>query len=156
MDDTLSTDYYAIVGLSATAENDRQISSESQISAADVLWVKKQDLKDFIFGKTPEQQLANDIEDLRRRGDILESNGECGTEAESFVLLAMGQSKSRDGKYRERYPHGKFWLTYSPTMPEQPVNLVMQRHALESLPSSRHFKVYRDKTVKLITKEDNR
>lgn len=54
------------------------------------------------------------------------------------------------GMARLRYPHGKFWLTYSDGYDEKPVNLVVPRETLERLPRSKHLTVTRD----CIKKED--
>lgn len=42
------TDIYAFVGLSATVDDVTKLSDSSQITAADIVWVKKQDLVDYI------------------------------------------------------------------------------------------------------------
>jgi hypothetical protein len=60
----------------------------------------------------------------------------------------LGYIKTPNGKYRTKYSHKKFWLTYSSRKPEKPMNIVVPRATLESLPHSRHFIVTKGKVVK--------
>lgn len=138
----LSTDYYAIISLSCTVDDDRLLSSSSQISAADVLWVKKQDVIDFItsfdgyYGKITIDQLKKDIQQLRFDGD-------------NNVTDIFGKhTVDSKGRARFKYPHKKYWLTYSTKKKEKPINLVMLRDDLEKLPHTRHFIVTKEKVVK--------
>lgn len=50
---SLSTDYYAIIGVYAYTDDENSISADSQISACDILWVKKQDAIDFVEQHMP-------------------------------------------------------------------------------------------------------
>lgn len=131
----LSTDYYAIIGLSATVSDDVQLSSSSQISAADVLWVKKQDVVDYVqsfdgnYGKITLQQISADASELRMHADI------------GYRDVFGNRTLDADGKARHKYPHRKYWLTYSTRMKEKPVNLVIPRDTLEKLPHTIHFVV---------------
>lgn len=122
----LSTDYYAYIGVSATTNVEAQLTSESQISAADVLWVKKQDVLDFV-------QEQSSIEELK---------------ADANSLRDSAQYSYGAPKLRKTYSHRKFWLTYSTYLKEQPVNLVTTRQNLEALPHTKHFIVYKGKVVK--------
>ena len=141
----LSTDFYAIIGLSASCGNDYQLTSTSQISAADVLWVKKSDIKDFISKYVGLDMLQANVEALREESDNLETDADY----EALMQCAFCYGKSKDGKYRRKYEHGKFWLTYSSHMHEKPINLVIGRKTLESLPHSRHFIVTEGKVRKV-------
>ncbi len=83
-----------------------------------MLWVKKSDVKDMVREQMTDQQLEDDVEELKEDLD-----------AQCF------------GKTRKRYSHNKFWLTYSANLKEQPVNLVTTRATLEKLPHSKHFRI---------------
>ena len=50
-----------------------------------------------------------------------------------------------DGKSRKRYKHNKYWLTYSNSLEEQPVNLVTTRENLLKLPHTKHLIITREK-----------
>lgn len=139
--DSLSTDYYSIIGLSATVSNINDLTATNQITAADVLWIKKQDVVDFINenGLTKEQ-LQQDSEEIRDR-------------ANSNTTDIFGNtSLDRNGKCRTKYNHNKFWLTYSTKMREQPVNLVIPRENLLQLYHSTHFIVHRNKVNIIVNK----
>lgn len=143
MNQSLSTDYYAIISLSATTDDESKLSSVDQISAADVLWVKKQDVLDFIHWSIDAQDLANDISSIRETNNKIEKD-ENGWY--SLMPDCLGYSKAYNGKYRTKYDHGNFWLTYSYDMHEQPVNIVLRRSTLEScLKHTKHFIVTKGK-----------
>lgn len=143
LNDKLSTDYYAIISLSCTVDDDRQLSSSNQISAADVLWVKKQDVLDYIqsfeghYGKITISQLKKDIQQLRFDGD---------NNVTDIFGYHVVDSK---GRARFKYPHKKYWLTYSTTLEEKPINLVMHRDEIEKFPHTRHFIVTKEKVNKI-------
>lgn len=120
----LSTDYYAYISVYSYGNDENAISAKSQISACDVLWVKKQDVVDMVEEQMPIDQLKADAAELRQ--------------------------DSTTTKKRKTYLHQKFWLTYSAWMHEKPVNLVVPRQTLEKLPHSRHFIVHENKKVKKI------
>lgn len=125
VNDNLSTDYYAYIGVSASVDNESELTSESQISAADILMFKKQEVIDLVEEETTMQQLKDDATDLRNE--------------------YRGYSNY---KQRKTYPHRKFWLTFSKGMSERPINLVLPRKTLEGLPSTKHFIVYTNKKVR--------
>lgn len=136
--DSLSTDYYSIIGLSANTSDIDQLSSSDQISAADVLWVKKQDVIDFINDNNlSKEQLKQDAVEIRDRGN--------NNKTDIFGNTALDKS----GKCRTRYNHKNFWLTYSTKMKEQPVNLVIPREHLLKLPHSTHFIVTKSRVNKI-------
>ena len=136
--DSLSTDYYSIIGLSANTSDINQLSSSAQISAADVLWVKKQDVIDFINDNNlSKEQLKQDAVEIRDRGN--------NNKTDIFGNTALDKS----GKCRTRYNHKNFWLTYSTKMKEQPVNLVIPRENLLKLPHSTHFIVTTSRVNKI-------
>ena len=143
LNDALSTDYYAFIGLSATVDDDRQLSSADQISAADVLWVKKQDLLEYVqsfdghYGRITLQQLKKDINQLRCDGDC------------NATDIFGSHTLDDKGKARWHYPHRKYWLTYSTNLDERPINIVIPRKTLESLPHSKHFIVTKEKVNKI-------
>lgn len=56
---------------------------------------------------------------------------------------------NKTDKFRKRYPHNKFWLTYSSSLREKPVNLVMTRDTLSSLKSTKQIIISRDKIKKV-------
>lgn len=124
----LSTDYYAFIGVYSYGDDENALSDSSNISACDVLWVRKQDVKDFVEEHVSMEQLKRDAEELREDGP------------DSWTT-----------KRRKIYDHRRFWLTYSAWMPEKPVNLVFPRKELEKLSKSRHFIVTREG----VKKEEN-
>ena len=142
LNDNLSTDFYAIISLSCTVDDDRQLSSSSQISAAEVLWVYKKDVIDYVTsfeghdGKITLEQLKRDAQQLRFTGD-------------NNITDAFGnRAVDSKGRARFKYPHKKYWLTYSTKKEEKPINLVLLRDDLEKLPHTRHFIVTKEKVVK--------
>lgn len=141
----ISTDFYAIIGLSTTVDQISDLTSTSQIYAADVLWVKKSDLTSFIDIHTPISQIKSDAIELRETSNKTEKD-EDGIYSNAPACLGWGPTK--DGKYRTKYDHEKFWLTYSSRKHEQPLNLVVPRQTLESFPHSRHFIVQEGKVKK--------
>ena len=122
----LSTDYYSFVGVYAVNGNNNIncLSSSTAISACDLLWVKKQDVVDFVQQDIQLSDLYNDAKELR---------------AES---KSLGQSKNR--KY-----YKNFWITHSNRLFESPVNLVMQRNTLENFKNSKHFYITKSEIKKL-------
>lgn len=61
--------------------------------------------------------------------------------------------KAYDEGYMEtrvKFPHGDFWLTFSPAMDEMPINLVVPRSTLETLPGARRFRITANGVEKLI------
>lgn len=122
----LSTDFYSFVGVNTLNENNdiNCLSSENNISACDVLWVKKQDVIQFVQKDIQVSQLWNDSKELRKESK------------------SLGVSKNR--KY-----YKNFWLTHSPKLFESPVNLVMQRNTLENFKNSKHFYITKSEIKKL-------
>lgn len=116
----LSTGYYCFIGISSTAPDDAHIP-ESEIISADLLFVKKTDVEELVESETGMDRLMSDAQTLRDEG-----------------------VPDRRGMARLRYPHGKFWLTYSDGYEEKPVNMVVPRKTLEALPHSGHFAVTRE------------
>lgn len=103
---------------------------------------------DYITAYTPIEQIKADAEKLREDGDKKEKD-----EYGFWSSLPFPEdAKSNDGKYRKRYDHNMFQLTYSSRKKEQPINLVIGRSNLEHLKSTRHFVVAKD-YVKDIVKE---
>lgn len=43
--DAISTDYYAYIGVFATTTDENSLTADDMISAVDMLWVKKEDVK---------------------------------------------------------------------------------------------------------------
>lgn len=117
----LSTDYYAYISVYSYGDDENAISASSQISACDVLWVKKQDVVNMVEEQMPMQQLREDAEELRE---------------DDFMAFT---------KKRKTYKHKRFWLAFSSWLQEKPVNLVVPRDALEKLPHTRHFIVTKEK-----------
>lgn len=117
----LSTDYYAFIGVYSYGTDENAISDSSAISACNVLWVKKQDVVDAVERLTGFRKMKKDAAELRE---------------DPFV--------DSEGKGRVRYPHRKFWLTFSSRLAEQPVNLVFPRDELRRLPHTRCFVITRD------------
>lgn len=142
LNDNLSTDFYAIISLSCTVDDDRQLSSSSQISAVDVLWLYKKDVIDYVTsfegrdGKITIEQLKRDVEQLRFNGD------------NNVTDVFGNRAVDSKGRARFKYPHKKYWLTYSTRLEEKPINLVLLRDDLEKLPHSKHFIVTKEKVVK--------
>lgn len=115
----LSTDYYAFIGVYSYGNDENAVSATTQISACDVLWVKKQDVVDMVEEQMTIDEMKADAEELRE---------------DDFDTMQ---------KKRKTYSHRKFWLTFSAWMHEKPVNLVVPRDTLEKLPHSRHFIITR-------------
>ena len=42
---TISTDYYAYIGVFAATSDENSLTADNMISAVDMLWVKKEDVK---------------------------------------------------------------------------------------------------------------
>lgn len=138
LNDTLSTDYYSIIGLSSTVSTVNELTSETQLSAIDVLWIKKSDVIQYIADNNLTiDQLKQDVQEIRERGD--------SNKTDIFGHASLDSS----GKCRTKYSHSNFWLTYSTRMRERPVNLVVPRSVLESLPHSKHFIVHRDRVNRI-------
>lgn len=142
VEDGKHTTYYELLSLSCTVDDDRLLSSSSQISAMDILWVKKDELIDFIKQHTSIQTIKADVAELRADGDNYESREYM--DWLNALGMPMLSSKDPKGLYRKVYDHKRFHLTYSSRLKEQPVNLVISRTTLESLPSTRHFVVTKD------------
>lgn len=141
VDKGTQTSYYEIISLSCTVNDDRLLSSSTQISAIDILWVRKSELLDFINSYTPIKTIKADAAQLRKDGDLYESK-----EYEDWWVngLLMPSFRNSKGQYSKHYSHNKFKLTYSSHFKEQPVNLVISRDVLESLKGSRRFTVTKD------------
>ena len=122
----LSTDYYSFIGVNTLNENNdiNCLSSSNNISACDMLWVKKSDVVDYVQKDIQLSQLWNDANKLR---------------AES---KSLGVAKNR--KY-----YKNFWITHSNRFSESPVNLVMPRNTLENFKGSRHFYITKNELKKL-------
>lgn len=127
----LSTDFYSFVGVSADTTIENDLSADGHITAVDILWVKKSDVQKMVQEHVEIDQLKKDIAELQDE-DCLDKQ------------LGWNFSKAR-----KRYADGKFWITYSKTLKEKPVNLVVPRATLEKLPHSRHFVVTKDRIKKL-------
>lgn len=56
-----------------------------------------------------------------------------------YIDAFGNRTLAADGKARHKYPHRKYWLTYSTKMKEKPVNLVIPRDTLEKMPHTKHF-----------------
>lgn len=119
---SLSTDYYAYIGVYANTNEINDLSCNNVISACDMLWVKKQDVIDYVQQTTQLSDLQYDAQELRNESELI------------------GMSKNR-----KRYSNSNFWLTYSGQLYEKPVNLVMQRSTLENLKNSKHFFITKNK-----------
>lgn len=126
----LSTDYYALMSVSADTDAENELSGEGHILAVDILLVKKSDVQEMVSSNITEEQLKKDIEEL---------------EDENCLDALLGWDFS---KARKKYEHGKFWLTYSKKLREKPVNLVTTREVLEQLPHTKHVYVTKGKAYK--------
>lgn len=122
----LSTDYYTFIGVYSYTNDECSISDDNNISACDVLWVKKQDVVDMVEEQMTVDQLKSEAKELRE-----------------------DTTKLFKGKSRTTYKHRKFWLTYSAWLDEKPVNLVTLRTTLEKMPHSKHYVVTREKVRKI-------
>ena len=107
-----------------------------------MLWLYKRDVIDYVTsfegrdGKITIEQLKRDAETVRFNGD-------------NHVTDAFGnRAVDSKGRARFKYPHRRYWLTYSTKLDERPVNLVMHREDLEKLPHSRHFIVTKEEVRK--------
>lgn len=102
-----------------------------------MLWVKKQDLKEAVEKKVSTQKLKEHAEELRREGD------------ENYTDIFGNRKLDSKGRARRKIDGSKcMWITYSTRPVERPVNLVVTREMLESLPHTRHFIVTKDRVVK--------
>ncbi len=116
----LSTDYYSYVGVFANTNNVNDLSSSNMISACDVLWIKKQEVLEYVEQTISLTDLKNDAAQLRDDSEYMQKN-------------------------RKRYTGAGFWLTYSGQLYEKPVNLVIPRKILESFKNSKHFFITKEK-----------
>ena len=119
-----TTDYYTYIGVYSYTNDECSISDDNNISACDVLWVKKQDVVDMVEEQMTLDEVKEDASQLR-------------------------EDWKATSERRKTYKHRKFWLTYSPYLAEKPVNLVTLRDSLEKLPHSRHFIITREKVTKI-------
>ena len=131
--DGMKTDYYEIIGLSCTTNDHNKLSAFEQLTGIDILLVKKDELFKYIEQYTPIEQLKQDAKTLRESFD----------RGESYDLINQFIYGKRP-KSRMFYKHRKFHLAYSPTLDEQPVNLVVYRDALQNLKGARHWTVTKD------------
>lgn len=53
------------------------------------------------------------------------------------------------GRARFRYHHKKYWLTYTVSKEEKPINLVMLRKDILNFPHTKHFIVTKEKVNKI-------
>ena len=122
----LSTDYYSFIGVYTVNGNNNIncLSSSTAISACDLLWVKKQDVVDFVQQDIQLSDLYNDAKELR------------------------AESKSLGGSKHRKY-YKNFWITHSTRLFEKPVNLVMPRNTLETFKNSKHFYITKSELKKL-------
>ena len=138
--DNISTDYYSIVSLSATTNDIYALSSSEQITGIDILWIYKKELMSFITQHMSIEQIKADAQELRADSDAKEIDA-----YDIFTTFPIPSMRKRaDGKYRQRYEHDKFWLTYSSHLQEQPMNLVIPRATLLKFKAKRHFVVTKD------------
>ena len=119
------TDYYSFLAIYGSANEPSELKDESQLEKVDVLLVKKSDVYGMLGDGLGRDELVRKANALISSADRDEIHPD------------------RNGKYRLKLSDS-FWLTYSPKLHEKPVNLVVPRETLESLPKSRHFTVTRD------------
>lgn len=137
--DGMQTDYYELIGLSCTTNDHNKLSAFEQITGIDILWVEKNELLKYIEQYTPIEQLKRDAKTLR----------ECFDRGESYDIMDQFIYDGRP-KSRMFYKHRKFHLTYSPTLEEKPVNLVVYRDALEALKGTCHWQVAKNYVKNMI------
>ena len=124
----LKTDYYAILGVFASAATAQEFISEKQLQKVDILLVSKQDVVDFASS----EGLGRD--------ELLKISEELVEEGKNNCF--------GDAKLRRTFPSGKLWITHSTNFIEKPVNLVIPRETLCGFGGTRHFVVTRQ-TYKL-------
>lgn len=118
----LSTDYYAYIGVFANTNEVNDLSCNNVISACDMLWVKKQDVINYVQETILLSDLQYDAQELRNDSELLNLQ-----------------------KNRKKYNNSKFWLTYSGQLYEKPVNLVIPRNIIETFNNSKHFFITKNK-----------
>lgn len=137
----LSTDIYALISVFAYTDNENDISASSQISACDILWVDKHDVVDFVQSVYVTRWVYQQ-DDMRLEQQQM-TIGQLKADAQQ--LRDNAWMDMSDGKSRKRYKHNKYWLTYSNSLEEQPVNLVITRENLLKLPHTKHLIITREK-----------
>ena len=111
----------------------------SQIEALDIIWCKKSEVEDFVQEYMPLKRLAEVAEDVKLiADDFIKPEPKYGGI----------YTKDRKGVSRINWDHHQFWLTYTPFLKEQPVNLSLRASTLLELPHTKHFIVTREKVVK--------
>lgn len=121
--DNQITDKYMFVSI-GTDETDYDKINFNTINDLTVLFFDKKELTDYIQQELPLSTLVEDAESLR-------------------------DTSNDYGKSRKHYLHHKFWLTYSPNLKEQPVNLVLPRATYKSLSKSSEL-IITKQTIKRI------
>ena len=144
------TDFYEIVCLSCMTNDYTQLSASSQITGVDILFVKKNELIDYINSYTPIETLKEDARQLRHRYD----NGEMEIDFVDSLLLPEFRTPDMYHKIPDAiyYTHRKFHLKYSHKLDEQPINVVVYRDGLLSLKSTKNFEATRNYVKNIITK----
>jgi hypothetical protein len=118
LNNELKTDFYSFICLKDTTVYDvKDLKDSNQIIGVDILWVKKQDVKDYLFSLIDKKTLVDDIKRIRYMTNF-----------------------DNQGKIRIKY-NENVWLTYSSLLKEQPLNLVIHKKILKSFKNSRHFSV---------------
>jgi len=121
------TTHYNIVTAFLYGKKER-LEDIDDIEYLNLLFVSKESLRKFIFSATPLWRLKADMEGLRNR--------------------AVGAD--RKGKMRKKYAHGKFWLTKSTSLYEEPINISVPRETLSGLRNTTEFCVTRYGVEKVV------
>lgn len=104
------TTHYNIVTAFTYGKKDR-IETIDDIEYVNILVIPKKSIEHFVYGHTHKWKLIEDVKRLRER--------------------TIGADKG--GKIRKHYSHGRFYLTKSTALYEEPINLCIERKTLKEL-----------------------
>lgn len=125
-DDSITTHYNIVTAFLYGKKS--KLESMDDIEHLNLLFVSKKRLKEYVFSTLSQEGLERDVDELRAR-----EVGNCAR-----------------GKLRKKYKHGKFWLTRSVHLAEEPINLNVPRERLSSLQGSVEFCVSRFGVQKMV------
>lgn len=138
LDPASKSDWYSIVQLSTNVP-EGELGLSSHIDAADIIWCKKNEVEDFVQQHITLKRLAEVAEDAKLIAD-------------NFIKPEPKYggiyTKDRKGVSRINWDHHQFWITYTPYLREQPVNLSLRTSSLLELKSTRHFIVTKQEVRK--------
>lgn len=114
------TNYYLFIAVYTTATKEDDIRFDN-IQKLNLLFIKKADVKKYVA------QYTNNAE----------------------ILSWANYLRYNSYDNRHYFKRNKLWLTYSPTLDEQPVNIVMPREEIKKWNGTKELEVTPDKVLKI-------